>query len=884
MRQELNGLWECSYSDGRRMEVMVPGCFDTYVREKDIADTVELKRSFLIEELKEENYRLRFGAVSYYCEIYLNGEKIAEHEGMWDNFYADVNQALKKGENEILLKVIKPGYKDSDRFPLRTVLSGFIPDVLCTFGGIWDDVWLESEPGFFVDSHSGDGTMDGDVYLEGVISGEIQGEGLSLSGKILDAKGNVKGSIASQEIRKGSFLVKSHVENPILWEQQSPYLYTYELFITDGIHTKKISKKFGFRTITTNGSMLLLNGRPIYARGVLHWGYYDEITPKISREQIEDEITKVKDYGFNMIKQCLYIPREEYFALADEMGMLLWIELPLWLPDKTEWLSERIRREFSKLIPQIAGHPSIALASLGCELDDKVESDVLEEMYVLAKGKLRVPIRDNSGSGECYDGLSVDYADFSDYHFYGDLQNMEPLMENFTPAWKTKRPWMYGEFCDSDTLRDLEPLRKEKGVETFLWEKQEESENPICILKSDFFLGEHDKRMEESGIREEYSYLKELSYNHTMVHRKTTIEQTRAFSEITGYNITAIRDVPIATSGIFDDFMKEKFDKEVFRSFNQDVMLLPAWDLTRVWINADRVMSKERYGFFGGEYYGLHVLLSNYGGMEISSGTLRYELLSSDGESLVEKEQKIEAVAHGAVEEVCYISMTLPQVKQPSNLILKVTLTSGDIRVQNQWPVFLYPKQEGIDGKIALFDPLHIFTTVEKIYENIEVISQKSDLRGYNVILCSYFSEEIRTYVKEGGKVFYVQRGGGELESIPVAFYREGMVRCYEHPILEGLSYDNWMDDLRFFGSATDTAFLHTKGSEDIVQKPIIRRYDCREWRADDYMMELSLGKGIIIATTLRLEGGMGKQPAFLENNRFGRWLLHQSLNYLLGQ
>ena len=157
--------------------------------------------------------------------------------------------------------------------------------------------------------------------------------------------------------------------------------------------------------------------------------------------------------------------------------------IPLCLPDATAELELRIRREFPAILRQIAGHPSVVMISLGCELDDKVSSGILEEMYHLAKQMSNALVRDNSGSGECYGGLSVDYADFFDYHFYGDLQNMENLMETFTPVWRSYRPWVYGEFCDSDTMRDLQEVRQKKGVQRLCWEQNDPVKNPISILK-----------------------------------------------------------------------------------------------------------------------------------------------------------------------------------------------------------------------------------------------------------------------------------------------------------------------------------------------------------------------------------------------------------------
>lgn len=881
MKWDLNGTWECEFSDGRSIKVQVPGCWDTYIKEKDIADRVRYRKNFKIEELHADRYRLCFGAVSYYCEIFLNGKKIGYHEGLWDSFEIEAGEALKVGENELMLDIWKPGYQGSDRFPLREVLTGFIPDVLCTFGGIWDEVWLETGFSFFVNGHRALADDMGKVEISGELDIRNAGTSIRLKGEILDATGKCVTTIAAMNCDKDKFYVETKIESPVLWEPDHPVLYRYRLELFDGVEKVEITKSFGFRSIESYKTQILLNSKPVYVRGLLHWGYYESISPNPSEKMIREEILKTSAYGFNMMKHCLYIPRESYLELADKMGMLLWVELPLWFLTKTKELEHRIRREIPRLIAQIAGHPSVVMVSLGCELDAVVDSPILEEMYLLAKEKLCVLIRDNSGSGECYDGLAVDHADFSDYHFYGELQNMENLMETFTPDYRRVRPWLFGEFCDSDTLRDLEILRKEKGVERFLWEIQDESENPVCKLKPDFFLGEHEKRMETSGIRREFPLLSTLSLNHSLVHRKTTLEQVRSFQTISGYNVTGMRDVPIATSGIFDDFMHGKFEEGIFLTFNQDVMLIPAWDLTRVWLNADRVMPKERYGFFGGEYYGLHLLVSNYGSKEIKNPSIQYELQLPDKTAVRKGRMTGECVGVGTVAQVCYLSMNLPEVDCAKTYILKVKFQEDGIEITNEWPVFLYPKPVTQNWEIGLYDPLHLFHTVEKLYEHIEEADGRTIRKAYPILLCSILTPEILDYVRNGGNAIYIQRGKGTLPSVPVAFWREGIIRSFAHPMLEGMQYESWMDDLRYFGSATDTAFLVVENSEFTYRKPILRRYDCREWRADDYLVELGCGKGKILATTLRLEGGMGKQPLFLENNRFGRWLLDRALHYL---
>jgi beta-galactosidase len=129
--------------------VSVPGCWDLAAGSRRIAGPVTWRKEFTCPPGKGDGaWHLRFDAVSYFCEISLNGTSLGSHEGAWDRFKVDVSRALRPGDrNELLLRVEKPGYLPGDRFPFREVLSGFIPDVLCTFGGIWGDVELvQSDP------------------------------------------------------------------------------------------------------------------------------------------------------------------------------------------------------------------------------------------------------------------------------------------------------------------------------------------------------------------------------------------------------------------------------------------------------------------------------------------------------------------------------------------------------------------------------------------------------------------------------------------------------------------------------------------------------------------------------------------------------------------
>jgi len=176
-----------------------------------------------------------------------------------------------------------------------------------------------------------------------------------------------------------------------------------------------------------------------------------------------------------------------------------------------------------------------------------------------------------------------------------------------------------------------------------------------------------------------------------------------------------------------------------------------------------------------------------------------------------------------------------------------------------------------------------VFATLEKRNEVSEIQTGAPVAPELDIVVTSLLTAEILRYVEKGGRVFLVQRGKGALPTIPVAFWRESMI-CRDYPSFwNQLHYEHYADDLRFFGVGTDTAFdptgIQKMGFDEY--RPMVRRIDCREYLASDYMCEMKYKKGKIIATTLRLEGGMGKQPLFIENNCFTGWILDQCLNAL---
>jgi len=883
----LDGGWQADLGAGFK-DVPVPGCWEQLGGSKRFAGPVVYRREVVFPAARDgERIELSFGAVSYACELFVNGRSAGAHEGMWDSFAFDVTGHVRPGEpNELRLVVEKPGYSTNDRFPLRDVLSGFIPDVQCTFGGIWGRVELRRGPA----AHPGENVS---VRCRGGTA-ELVVEIANDSAAPVSADVEVRLSRAGREVFAGRHAVRPGPGITMLsdrfpldgvdrWRLEDPALHDLDVIVRSEAGEDALHRRVGIREIRADGQRILLNGEPVYLRGALHWGYFpDRIAPLPTASEIRRELGELRGLGFNAVKHCLWVPRDEYYALCDEMGFLAWLEMPLWLPRMTPALEARMAREYPRIVAQVAHHACIVAYSLGCELGADVAGPILErlsrEVREMTGGAL---VRDNSGSGECYGGLAVDYSDFYDYHFYAEPHILESLLETFTPAWRPTRPWLFGEYADADTWRVVPT-----GKEAPWWSSPDPDVNPVSSLKPDFRLHLQPGRLAAPGIAGRSRDLAAASREHALLHRKLSIESTRAFPQTGGYNITAIRDVPISTSGIFDDAGRSKFEPVETRPFNADLVLVPRWDLSRVWIRGDRVREADRFSAQAGDEWAMRIVASNFG-PRIPAGRWSWSLADAGGGTIASATGELGfPLERGETRELCRMAALIPHGSAAVRLAASVSLIHAAGRVENEWPIFAWPDAPARfpPGAVALLDPLGILEPMRGLFDAVDYDAvDLEDVAGRAaVVAATSFDEPLRRHVSRGGRALIVQRGRGAFAHESVGFWREGFAVFEDHPVAAAVPAGLFRE-LALYGVATDTALgWITPGGEVRAVRPVISRLDARESIAQHYMVELSFGEGKLIVTTLRLEGGMGKQPSGLAGNSAARFLLERALRHLL--
>lgn len=876
----LDGTWDFALR-GQSGQIRIPGCWEAQGFDRRAEGPATIQRPVYVpSEWRGRRIQLQFDAVSYYAEVQVNGVEVGTHTGSWTPFALDVTDAIRPGaENVIALTVFKPG----QRFPLRESLAGFLPDVALMFGGIWQSARLVAFSGpalasLSIRSMAGSG-------LVSVAAKVHQGESCSAIIEVCRPDGHIA---AVQRLSPGGqreIAATLHVPEPERWRPDHPALYTLEIRLEDedGV-AARIRRKFGFRELSHRDEQLLLDGTPICLRGALNWGWYPDILcPAPDEAAIRDEFRRVRALGFNLIKLCLYVPAPRYFEIADEEGMLLWLELPMWLPDVTPRLRQQAPIEYADILAAVHHHPSIVIYSLGCELNQAVDADLLGQLNRIARNATEgALICDNSGSGEAYGGLGFDFADFDDYHFYCDLHYFDPLIDHFRRDWRPPRPLIFGEFCDMDDFRDVAEIAAAHGGEIPWWLAEQ---NPIHAT-SFIAYSEQRQRMQALNLGVDAGALKRLSYQQSFMIRKTILEKVRARHGMGGYVVTGLRDTPLATSSLFDDFGRAKYAAEAFKAFNADTVLLLGVGRSRVWKHGgDRPAPASPYAFAAGREVRLNVILSHAGSpFAAPNGEIAWQVTAQDGARHASGEIKAHGpFTGGRPQQIGAIALKMPESDVALRLRLAVSFVVDGRRFANDWPLWVFPEVSAWPQGVAIYDPAGALVGLDALPDQAGLA--EVPFKGVKALVTSSLSPEVIRFVRDGGSALLLQHGDRPLRAMPCPFWREGLKLIGDHPALNAFPHDGFAD-LQFYGLATDWAFEPDALSAALpdaseIRLPL-RRLDARRFFAADYLIDARVGAGRLIASTLRFGGGTGDQPAGLRFNLPGCWLLFCLLRELL--
>ena len=312
---------------------------------------------------------LEFLGANSLCTVKINGREAGKHEGGYSTFRVDITKLLTSPKNFLEVTV--------DNSESKTAYPGFADFTF--YGGLYRGVNLiydVPETHFSLSDFGSKGVyvtpkMNGDVYVKAVVSGYHTG--VKVRYDVMDADGKVVATAGDKE--------KLHVDNPILWNgMENPYLYTLKASVLDnGAVMDEARLRFGFRDIVFDSDKgCILNGQHIKLKGVSRHQDREEIGNALTIDEHREDLELIKDMGANSIRLAHYQQAGEFYDLCDEMGFLVWAEVPV-ISRYNKKAQDNALQQLEELIKQNMHHASIFCWGVQNEITITSENETLIE-------------------------------------------------------------------------------------------------------------------------------------------------------------------------------------------------------------------------------------------------------------------------------------------------------------------------------------------------------------------------------------------------------------------------------------------------------------------------------------------------------------------------
>lgn len=431
-------------------------------------------RTFFFEKQQEdERVFLKIGAVNYLCRVFLNKTYVGMHRGGSTPFYFDVTELLAHS-NRILIQA--DSTRRAEQVP--TVVTDWF-----NYSGVYRDIEIIRVPAVHIrrfETALEPGSGFQRIRVTVALSGAVSETAVFTIDEL-----HIRQEIAVEN-GIGELVFDA---SPELWSPEHPKLY--EVSVCCG--KDHVSDRVGFREIRVKGMDILLNGKPIFLKGVcLHEDSAANGKALTDEERMEN-IRIAKELGCNFMRLAHYPHSEKMAQLADEMGLLLWEEIPVYwnihfdnedtYRDAENQLRELIARDFNRA--------SVIIWSVGNENQDTDER--LKFMGALADTARKAdPTRPvsaaclvNFAKNAIEDRLEarLDIIGLNEYcgWYVADFHTLPALFENSHPD----KPVIITEF-GADAYAGFRGTVTDKGTEdcqAYVYEKQVEQIGKIDYIK-----------------------------------------------------------------------------------------------------------------------------------------------------------------------------------------------------------------------------------------------------------------------------------------------------------------------------------------------------------------------------------------------------------------
>ena len=332
--------------------------------------TVWFKKSFQAVPMEDYITLLYFGAVNYDSRVWVNGKEAGHHIGGFTPFNYDISDLLKEGENVIIVKVDNKRHAED----VPTQIFDW-----WNYGGITRDVMLVKVPKVYMEDYSlqlskkEDGGKRKEISFSAKLNKKEAGHKVTVSIPELKLEKtfttDANGTIDSQ-----FSLLNSQLKKLQLWCPENPKLYQVQI----SLDTSTFADEIGFRTIETHDKQILLNGKPIFLKGIsIHNEKPNGGGRANTAEDARTLLSWAKELGCNFVRLAHYPHHEEMVREAEKMGILVWSEIPVywtiaWKNPKTY---DNAQRQLTDMIARDHNRANVIIWSIANETPHSAERD-----------------------------------------------------------------------------------------------------------------------------------------------------------------------------------------------------------------------------------------------------------------------------------------------------------------------------------------------------------------------------------------------------------------------------------------------------------------------------------------------------------------------------
>jgi len=343
--------------------------------------TVWYKKSFDYSKVSSENrFFIYFGAVNYRADVYLNGKKLGMHKGGFTPFNFEIPSALLKEKgNFLIVKVDNKRYADE----VPTLNTDW-----WNYGGVTRDVKLLELPSNFIQDYV--------IQLKKPEPGETPSATPIVEGWIRLNRSPAIGEKLSVHIPELKFkkqIIATGTVTPIqfklpktqLWSPENPK--RYQVIISSA--SDRTEDMIGFRTIEAHGKQVLLNGKPIFMRGIcIHGEISEQERRAFGYDDARELLGKARDLGCNMVRLAHYPHDEAMIRTADSLGILVWSEIPVYwtINFSNKDVLTNAKKQLHEMINRDHNRASIIVWSVGNETPvSQTRTDFMHSLITEAK-------------------------------------------------------------------------------------------------------------------------------------------------------------------------------------------------------------------------------------------------------------------------------------------------------------------------------------------------------------------------------------------------------------------------------------------------------------------------------------------------------------------